>query len=331
MSSRRAPLSAEGVGEALARILRTDPSGVPPCPPEHPDPAAHWRGWLGSRGLGLVPIDAPAAFSWGGPWLAILPGPEPSGPLRAAVAFGAPAGLLWISGTGAPEHADGAPTRRLLADVLAGFAVAPFVPAELVPPAAAHGPGSGRPTADAPVGAISGLVTAIALAPAATGPVRLVDTAVAEAGRGLVGDRYHAQAGTFSAPGATGTALTLVDADLLAAIPAPPGPLDLAASRRNIATTGIDLDALIGREFLIGDVRCLGRRRAEPCAHLERLAGPSTLRALVHRGGLRADVLQGGTIRIGDAVRADDGDRPELRRHPERADPSHDPRRPAAS
>lgn len=311
MPAGRAPLSAEGIGEALARILRIDPSGVPPCPPDHPDPAAHWRGWLGERGLGLVPIQAPSAFSWGGPWLAILPAALADALPRAAVAFGAPAGLLWIDGIGEPSHAAGSPARRLLDDVIAGFAITPFVPANLVhrvdsaggPPAT---PGTSpraitpESTSTAPGG---GVVVALAIAGSATGPMQLQGAVLAEAGRGLVGDRYHAQAGTFSAPGATGTALTLVDADLLAAVPAPAGPLDLAASRRNVATTGIDLDALIGREFLLGDVRCLGRRRAEPCAHLERLAGPGTLRALVHRGGLRADVLEGGTIRVGDAVR----------------------------
>lgn len=284
-----APLAASGIAEALARILQLDPATVPPCPAAHPDPAAHWRGWLGERGLGLVPIAGPAAFSWGGPWLAILPADDPAAPPRAAVAFGAPAGLLWIDGVGTPEHAGGDRTRRLLDDVVAGFAVTPFVPAEQYPATSAS--------------AVAGRVVGLALAPAATEPVQLVDAVTAQAGRGLVGDRYHRGAGTFSAPGATGTALTLVDADLLAAIAPPLGPLDLAASRRNVATSGLDLDALIGREFLIGDVRCVGRRRAEPCAHLERLAGPGTLRALVHRGGLRADLLSDGTIHLGDAIR----------------------------
>ena len=77
-----------------------------------------------------------------------------------------------------------------------------------------------------------------------------------------------------------------------------------AEARRNVVTRGIDLDALVGRRFLVGDVQCVGRRLCEPCAHLERLTVPGTLRALVHRGGLRADVLTDGTIRVGDAVTA---------------------------
>lgn len=283
------PLAASGLDAALARILHLDPATVPPCPAGHPDPAAHWRGWLGGRALGLVPVPDPSRFSWAGPWLAILPGDRPADPARAAVAFGVPAGLLWIDGLGAPDRADGDTSRRLLDGALAGFVVAPLVTADWSPPA----------TPIAQPGHVAGL----AIAPAAAGPMQRVDSVEAEAGLGLIGDRYHGGAGTFSAPGATGTALTLVDAAMLAAVAAPLGPLDLAASRRNVATAGVDLDALIGREFLIGEVRCLGRRRAEPCAHLERLTAPGTLRALVHRAGLRADILTSGTIRIGDAVR----------------------------
>ncbi|HEV3001952.1 MAG TPA: MOSC domain-containing protein, partial [Solirubrobacteraceae bacterium] len=65
-----------------------------------------------------------------------------------------------------------------------------------------------------------------------------------------------------------------------------------------------DLDALIGRRFRVGEVECVGRRRCEPCAHLQRLTRPGVLRSLVHRGGLRADVVGGGVLRVGDAVAA---------------------------
>jgi MOSC domain-containing protein YiiM len=73
-------------------------------------------------------------------------------------------------------------------------------------------------------------------------------------------------------------------------------------ARRNIVTSGIELNGLVGRRFRIGEVECVGRRLAEPCAHLEKLARPGLLRPLVHRGGLRADILQSGTITVGDAV-----------------------------
>ena len=69
---------------------------------------------------------------------------------------------------------------------------------------------------------------------------------------------------------------------------------------------GIDLNALVGRPFTVGGVECLGQRLCEPCAHLERLTAdagkPGTLRALVHKGGLRADVLSDGAIHVGDEI-----------------------------
>jgi MOSC domain-containing protein YiiM len=73
-------------------------------------------------------------------------------------------------------------------------------------------------------------------------------------------------------------------------------------ARRNIVTRGIALNALVGHRFKIGAVECIGRRLAEPCSHLEKLARPGLLRPLVHRGGLRADILEGGPISIGDSV-----------------------------
>ena len=73
-------------------------------------------------------------------------------------------------------------------------------------------------------------------------------------------------------------------------------------ARRNIVTRGVRLNALVGRRFRVGDVECIGRRLAEPCAHLERLTRPGLLRPLVHRGGLRADILTSGELRVGDEI-----------------------------
>ena len=75
---------------------------------------------------------------------------------------------------------------------------------------------------------------------------------------------------------------------------------------RNIVTRDVDLNALVGRRFYVGSVECVGRRLAEPCAHLEKLTRPGLLRPLVHRAGLRADILTGGVIELNDEVRAAD-------------------------
>jgi MOSC domain-containing protein YiiM len=145
----------------------------------------------------------------------------------------------------------------------------------------------------------SGTVSAIYVAPAAEVPMVALDTVSAVAGRGLEGDRYFDGAGTFSPGGGTGRDLTLVDAAALR-----DAGVAFEESRRNVVVSGVDLDALMGRSFRIGEVECVGRRRCEPCAHLQRLTRPGVLRALVHRGGLRADVVSGGVVRVGDPVSA---------------------------
>jgi MOSC domain-containing protein YiiM len=147
----------------------------------------------------------------------------------------------------------------------------------------------------APVGA--GVVEQVLVAPAAEAPMVAADAVPAVAGRGLEGDRYFDAAGTFSERGGTGRDITLVSVEALES--AGVAPLE---ARRNVVVRGVDLDALIGRRFRVGEVECLGRRRCEPCAHLQRLTRPGVLRALVHRGGLRADVVGGGVVRIGDPV-----------------------------
>jgi MOSC domain-containing protein YiiM len=111
----------------------------------------------------------------------------------------------------------------------------------------------------------------------------------------LEGDRYAAAAGTF-ASGRPGSALTLVDAAVL-------DTFDRDVDhRRNVVVRGTDLNALVGRDFMLGTVRCRGRRLCEPCAHLDRLNDGGVLRPLVHRGGLRADIVSDGTIRVADRL-----------------------------
>ena len=77
-----------------------------------------------------------------------------------------------------------------------------------------------------------------------------------------------------------------------------------AEARRNLVTRGIDLNALVGREFTIGSVRAFGQRLCEPCVHLQRLTRPGVIAGLVHQGGLRADILTDGEIRLGDKIEA---------------------------
>ena len=225
------------------------------------------RLWLAERGLGLVPVAGAEDFAWAGPWIALRPARDGGGP-RAVVMFGVPSGPIW----------DPAGTTD---EVLDGYVVAALDVAAWPPPAVAD--------------VEAGVIEALVLAPAAEAPVVQVQEAVAVPGRGLEGDRYAAGAGTF-ASGRPGSALTLVDAAVLEALG---GNID---HRRNVVVRGTDLNALVGREFTLGEVGCRGRRLCEPCAHLDRLNAADVLRPLVHRGGLRADIVSGGTVRVGDRL-----------------------------
>ena len=69
-----------------------------------------------------------------------------------------------------------------------------------------------------------------------------------------------------------------------------------------MVTRGVALNHLVGRDFMIGDVKVRGIRLCEPCGHLEGLTGLPVIKALRHRGGLRAQILTAGVIRVGDAV-----------------------------
>ena len=119
-------------------------------------------------------------------------------------------------------------------------------------------------------------------------------------GRGLDGDRHVDGKGTFPS-GPPGSALTLIAAEVVESFDPPLGPDE---HRRNLVIRGIDLNALVGRDFMIGGVRCRGMRLCEPCTVVQRYAGRPVLRALVHCGGLRADILEEGQIRVGDSVRS---------------------------
>ena len=102
---------------------------------------------------------------------------------------------------------------------------------------------------------------------------------------------------------------TLIEAESLDDLSERGIELAMGATRRNVVTRGIRLNALVGQRFTIGGIPCYGARLAEPCAHLERLTTRGVLRGLVHRGGIRVDVLCDGELRVGDEIRADPAQR----------------------
>jgi MOSC domain-containing protein YiiM len=275
-----ASIEADSFLACLASVIELAPSALPKLSLDD-DPSTGWgiSRWLGSLGLGLARIDAPATFTWAGPWIARVQPPEPDEPSRFVVMFGVPSGVIWDPVGQAQEI----PNQWLTH----GFLVAAGDIALARP---------SRPVS--PDG--TGTVERIWVAPSAGEPAQAVAQARAIAGRGLEGDRHVSGRGTFPS-GPSGSALTLIEAEVCDSFDPPLRPDE---HRRNLVIRGLTLNQLVGHEFTIGTLRCRGMRLCEPCTVVQRYAGRPILRALVHRGGLRADILEDGVIAVGDRVQA---------------------------
>ena len=150
----------------------------------------------------------------------------------------------------------------------------------------------------------AGSVLEIWLADASAAPMRRVPSVEAIAGAGLAGDRYALGGGTWAQYPDLEKQLTLIDAADVAAVAAEVGvPLTPGDTRRNLVTAGVDLPALVGRWFAVGDALLFGVKRCPPCTHLERLTGARLVKAMVHRGGINAAVFAGAPVAEGALVR----------------------------
>ena len=133
--------------------------------------------------------------------------------------------------------------------------------------------------------------------------MKSVTNAKAVAGRGLEGDRYYTKLGTYSNQAGSGRDVTLIEIEAINGLKRDyEVQLDSGQPRRNIVTLGVALNHLVEQEFRIGDVVLRGTRLCEPCAHMEKLTVKGAMRGLVHRGGLRAEIISGGSIRVGDTI-----------------------------
>jgi hypothetical protein len=268
------PSEGSTFAACVATILELDYGEVPQ--PGTGEDLPGWRTmrWLGGLGIGLVPIADAGTFQWAGPWIGLVSSGRER---RAVVMYGVPSGVVWDPG-GAIE-AD-AP------ELVGGFVLSALDVAEALPP---------LPDAPSAAGTVEGIFVALA----AGAPAEARGEARALPGAGLEGDRHTTGDGTFPS-GMPGSALTLIEAEVCESFDP---PLAAGEHRRNIVTRGIDLNALVGHEFGVGEVRCRGMRLCEPCTVVDRYASRPVLRALVHRGGLRADILSQGVMRVGDPVR----------------------------
>lgn len=280
-----------GVGEAVTGFI-ADLTGRPAS--DLPDPTAagdDWlavlRQWLARVNCGLVSIANPNTFSWPAHWIGIVERPNGGGEQVGVLLFGSPSAV--IASPAAPELVgSGVEDLRFRQALM----LVPFDP--FTQPAMSRERTVGQ-------------VARIYVADEKTAPMRSVTAATAIPGKGLDGDRYAKGAGTFTPTTnrLRGYDITLIESEVLdAAVLADGTRLAPEESRRNVVTRGIDLNVLVGREFQVGSVRAFGQRLCEPCVHLQRLTRPGVVVALVHRGGLRADIVSGGEIRAGDRIQA---------------------------
>ncbi len=149
-------------------------------------------------------------------------------------------------------------------------------------------------------------VVEILIAASPASPMESRSEVSAVPGLGLEGDRYHAGTGTFSPqPRKPDFELTLIERENVERFASATGlPFTAREARRNVVTEGVDLNALVGHDFFVGEVRARGVRLCEPCNYLAKSTHPDVMKGLLHRGGLRARILSAGVIRVGDVVRA---------------------------
>jgi len=148
------------------------------------------------------------------------------------------------------------------------------------------------------------LVRQILIAESPASPMTSRPEVRAVPGKGLEGDRYFASVGTFSpTPPKPDYELTFIEEEKIQAFAQEFSiPFTSFHARRNIVTAGLSLNDLVGKEFYVGDVRIRGIRLCEPCSYLAKTSFDETLRGLVHKGGLRAQILSEGVIHVGDAI-----------------------------
>lgn len=149
-----------------------------------------------------------------------------------------------------------------------------------------------------------GQIGSIHIAHEGGAPMVVQAEAQAVAGRGLAGDRYYSETGFYSWYKGPLREVSLIEAEVIERLAQDHNiHLDSGESRRNIVTVGVPLGHLIGRSFRVGEAVFRGVEICEPCKRLVDLTGNQpVLSALIHRGGLHAEILSGGTIRPGDTI-----------------------------
>lgn len=149
---------------------------------------------------------------------------------------------------------------------------------------------------------MSGKVEMILIAAAEAEPITSVPEVIAHEGRGLEGDRYYEHKGKFKKLEPKRQA-TFIEIEAIEAVRRDHDiEVEPADIRRNIVTRGVPLNHFVGKTFKVGDATFLGIKLCEPCDYMQKLAGKPVKDPLKHRGGLRAEIIASGTVKVGDVL-----------------------------
>ena len=146
---------------------------------------------------------------------------------------------------------------------------------------------------------MKGVVKAICITAVAGEPMEEVSEVEAIIGQGLKGDRYATGEGSFNVGSQGSRQVTFMNAIFFEG-----SGFDFRDSRRNLFIEGVELMWLIGREFQVGTARFRGIKYCDPCQRPSKLSGKSKSfkEVFFDRGGLIAEVIETGVIRLGDEV-----------------------------
>ncbi|MFC0387580.1 MOSC domain-containing protein [Muricoccus vinaceus] len=150
-----------------------------------------------------------------------------------------------------------------------------------------------------------GLVSHLHITPRAFLPMQAQEAIELVAGEGIVGDRYRigTETGFYSEKPEEGRQITLFEAEVLEAILRDYKMEMLPEEhRRNVTTRGVALNHLVGKRFRLGACLVEATRLSVPCRHIEEILGKAVFDPMVHRSGLNCKILEGGTLRVGDAI-----------------------------
>jgi len=118
------------------------------------------------------------------------------------------------------------------------------------------------------------------------------------AGKGILGDRFYAYKENYKGQ------ITFFDVAIFEMLKArfPAATVHPSAMRRNVLIEGLDLNAMIGGEFELQGIRFSGSQECAPCYWMDRAVGEGAEEFLAHRGGLRARILNNGSLTVGPSA-----------------------------